>query len=97
MDVASKYQNVESKEHAVYVCGTSALIHVIQEALVRDRYLSLRGTKNQLTKEKIRKEVDKAKNTFRKYEWPTIDVTRKSVEETAASIIKIHEIYKENG
>jgi len=47
--------------------------------------------------EKIRKEVDKAKNTFRKYEWPTIDVTRKSVEETAASIIKIHEIYKENG
>ena len=58
LDVASKYQNVESKEHAVYVCGTSALIHVIQEALVRDRYLSLRGTKNQLTKEKIRKEVE---------------------------------------
>jgi regulator of PEP synthase PpsR (kinase-PPPase family) len=47
--------------------------------------------------EKIRKEVDEAKNTFRKYEWPTIDVTRKSVEETAASIIKIHEIYKQNG
>ena len=46
--------------------------------------------------EKIRKEVDEAKNTFRKYEWPTIDVTRKSVEETAASIIKIHEIYKQN-
>ena len=46
--------------------------------------------------EKIRKEVDQAKNTFRKYEWPTIDVTRKSVEETAASIIKIHEIYKQN-
>ena len=47
--------------------------------------------------EKIRKEVDEAKNTFKKYEWPTIDVTRKSVEETAASIIKIHEIYKQNG
>ena len=26
----------------------------------------------------------------------TIDVTRKSVEETAASIIKIYEIYKQN-
>ena len=24
--------------------------------------------------------------------WPTIDVTRKSVEETAASVIKIYEI-----
>ena len=47
--------------------------------------------------EKIRKEVDQAKNTFRKYKWPTIDVTRKSVEETAASVIKIHEIYKQNG
>ena len=45
---------------------------------------------------KIRKEVDEAKKTFRKYQWPTIDVTRKSVEETAASIIKIYEIYKQN-
>ena len=31
---------------------------------------------------------------FQKYNWPTIDVTRKSVEEVAASVIKIHEIYK---
>jgi len=42
----------------------------------------------------ISKEVKDAKNTFRKYKWPTIDVTRKSVEETAASVIKIHEIFK---
>ena len=47
--------------------------------------------------DKIRKEVEEAKNTFKKYKWPTIDVTRKSVEETAASIIKIYEIYKKNG
>ena len=45
----------------------------------------------------IKKEVENAKKTFAKYKWPTIDVTRKSVEETAASIIKIHEIYKNNG
>jgi regulator of PEP synthase PpsR (kinase-PPPase family) len=45
---------------------------------------------------KIEKEISEAKKTFIKYEWPTIDVTRKSVEETAASIIKIHEIYKNN-
>ena len=43
---------------------------------------------------KIKKEIEEAKKTFRKYQWPTIDMTRKSVEETAASIIKIHEIYK---
>ena len=44
----------------------------------------------------IRAEVIKAKKTFQKYKWPVIDVTRKSVEETAASIIKIHEIYSNN-
>ena len=47
--------------------------------------------------EKISKEVEEAKKTFKKYKWPTIDITRKSVEETAASIIKIYEITKENG
>jgi Uncharacterized protein conserved in bacteria len=46
--------------------------------------------------EKIKKEVLNAKNTFKKYQWPMIDVTRKSVEETAASVIKIYEIYKQN-
>ena len=48
--------------------------------------------------EKIREEVEKSKKIFKKNRWPTIDVTRKSVEETAASIIKIYEIKsKENG
>ena len=46
--------------------------------------------------ENIKKEVLEAKKTFKKYRWPLIDVTRKSVEETAASIIKIHEIYLNN-
>jgi regulator of PEP synthase PpsR (kinase-PPPase family) len=44
----------------------------------------------------IKDEVLKAKKTFQKYKWPVIDVTRKSVEETAASIIKIYEIYSNN-
>ena len=33
---------------------------------------------------------------FKKYGWPIIDVTRKSVEETAASVIKIQNIFKDN-
>ena len=44
--------------------------------------------------EHIKKEVEDSKKLFKKYNWPTIDVTRKSVEETAASIIKIHDIKK---
>ena len=42
----------------------------------------------------IKNEVSKSKNLFKKYNWPIIDVTRKSVEETAASILKILEIKK---
>ena len=47
--------------------------------------------------EKIRDEVERSKKIFKKNKWPTIDVTRKSVEETAASIIKIFEIQNKNG
>ena len=47
--------------------------------------------------EKIRLEVEQSKKIFKINKWPTIDVTRKSVEETAASIIKIFEIQSKNG
>ena len=36
--------------------------------------------------------LNSARKIFKENNWPTIDVTRKSVEETAASIIKIYEI-----
>ena len=65
----------------------------------KNRMNTLKETENKsyTDLERIKKEVDEAKNTFKKYKWPSIDVTRKSVEETAASIIKIYEIYKQNG
>ena len=65
----------------------------------KNRMNSLKETENKsyTNLEKIKKEVENAKNTFKKYEWPMIDVSRKSVEETAASIIKIYDIYKQNG
>ena len=59
--------------------------------------LKEKDNKNYTNLENIQKEVENAKMTFKKYGWPSIDVTRKSVEETAASIIKIYEIYKKNG
>ena len=42
----------------------------------------------------IKKEILESKNLFKKNNWPIIDVTRRSVEETAASILKIIEIKK---
>ena len=44
--------------------------------------------------ESIKKEVEESKRLFKKNNWPIIDVTRRSVEETAASILKIIEIKK---
>jgi len=66
--------------------------------LRKNRMNSLKETENKkyTSIENIKKEIIDAKKTFQKYRWPSIDVTRKSVEETAASIIKIHEIYLNN-
>jgi regulator of PEP synthase PpsR (kinase-PPPase family) len=66
--------------------------------LRKNRMNSLKETENikYTNIENIKKEIADARKTFQKYRWPSIDVTRKSVEETAASIIKIHEIYLNN-
>jgi len=65
----------------------------------KNRMNTLKETENKsyTNIDNIKKEVEDAKRIFKKYKWPMIDVTRKSVEETAASIIKIYEIYKQNG
>ena len=47
---------------------------------------------NYTNEKEILNELENSKKLFKKYNWPIIDVTRKSVEETAASIIKILDI-----
>ena len=60
----------------------------------KNRLTSLKESDNTeyINIDEIKKELESSKKIFRKNNWPTIDVTRKSVEETAASIIKIYEI-----
>ena len=81
-----KFFNKENKENTNNkdILIASLLIHA---AKIDDNYTNF---------EKISQEIEAAKKTFKKYKWPVIDVTRKSVEETAASVIKIYEISKEN-
>ena len=64
----------------------------------KNRISSLKETRgtNYIDLQKIQDEVEKSKKTFQKNKWPIIDVSRKSVEETAASVIKIYEISKKN-
>jgi len=71
------------------VCDATRLLDVR-----RNRIQSLHEDRpGEYTNEKkILSELENSKKLFKKYNWPTIDVTRRSVEETAASIIKILDI-----
>ena len=62
--------------------------------LRKNRLNSIKEDKNveYINIETIKNELENSKKIFRNNNWPTIDVTRKSVEETAASVIKIYEI-----
>lgn len=40
--------------------------------------------------DKVRDEVAQSRRLFTKYDWPVIDVTRRSIEETAATIIQLY-------
>ncbi len=62
--------------------------------LRKNRLNSLKEDQNSeyVNIDKIKDELDNARKLFKENNWPTIDVTRKSVEETAASVIKIFEI-----
>ncbi len=90
-------QKLKDNPKLICVVGLSTEPERLMD-LRKNRMNSLRETEvTQYTNlDDIQKEVLNAKKTFQKYKWPHIDVTRKSVEETAASIIKIHEIYLNN-
>jgi len=62
--------------------------------LRKNRLTSLKEDQNSeyINIDKIRDELNSARKIFKENNWPAIDVTRKSVEETAASVIKIYEI-----
>jgi regulator of PEP synthase PpsR (kinase-PPPase family) len=90
-------ENLKKNPQFTCVVGLSTEAERLAD-LRKNRMNSLRETDNTnyTNLEDIKDEVIKAKKTFQKYKWPVIDVTRKSVEETAASIIKIYEIYSNN-
>ena len=90
-------EKLKKDPHFTCVVGLSTEAERLAD-LRKNRMNSLKEKENTeyTNLDNIKNEVLKAKKTFQKYKWPVIDVTRKSVEETAASIIKIHEIYSNN-
>ena len=71
------------------VCDSNRLLDVR-----RNRIQSMHEDRpsNYTNEEEILNELENSKKLFKKHNWPIIDVTRKSVEETAASIIKTLDI-----
>ena len=57
----------------------------------RNRLLSLHEERESayIESEAVREEIVRARRLFERSGWPTIDVTRKSVEETAAAVINL--------
>ena len=85
-------QLIESSEKTCVVglvCDVARLFDVR-----RNRIQSMHEDRpgNYTNEKEILNELENSKKLFKKYNWPIIDVTRKSVEETAASIIKILDI-----
>ena len=57
----------------------------------RNRLLSLREERESayVDDEAVREEIVRARRLFDRHKWPVIDVTRRSVEETAAAVINL--------
>lgn len=64
----------------------------------RNRLLSLNADANTeyVDKRAVAAEVSQARRLFTQHRWPIIDVTRRSIEETAAEILKLFQNAKEN-
>ncbi|MCG8695715.1 MAG: kinase/pyrophosphorylase, partial [Minwuiales bacterium] len=59
----------------------------------RNRLLSLHQTQetDYIDPELVKEEVAQARRLFNKRGWPIIDVSRRSIEETAAAILTLHQ------
>ena len=68
-------------------------------AIRRNRLLTLGSAPetDYVDPEVVAKEVAFARRLFADNDWPMIDVTRRSIEETAAAIINLHQKHAENG
>jgi len=85
-------QLVESSKNACtvgLVCAATRLLDVRRNR-IQSMHKDRSGDYN--SEKEILIELENSKKLFKKYNWPIIDVTRKSVEETAASVIKIYDI-----
>ena len=78
-----------SLKHAQVVGLTVSPDRLLQ--IRRNRLLNLREERESsyIDTEAVREEIIRARRLFERHGWPVIDVTRRSVEETAAAVINV--------
>mgnify|MGYP006103824835 CR=1 FL=1 len=86
-------ENIIKNINKTYAVGLICDVNRLSDVR-RNRIQSLHEDRssNYTEEETILIELENSKKLFKKHNWPIIDVTRKSVEEIAASIIKILDI-----
>ena len=84
-------ESLLGQQHTAFVVGLVASPDRIAEIRRnRVRFLSDRNLDDYVDREQIAQEVTFSRRLCTKNGWPVIDVTRRSIEETAATIIKLH-------
>jgi len=75
---------------AFVVCLVASPDRIAEVRRNRVRFLGDRDLESYVDRDEIAQEVLYSRRLCQKYGWPVIDVTRRSVEETAASIISLY-------
>lgn len=81
---------LQSARHPLVVALTTNPDRLVQ--IRRNRLLSLNQKEetDYVDLERVKEEVTEARRLFTRYGWPVIDVTRRSIEETAAAILNLY-------
>ena len=60
----------------------------------RLRFLKQDESTDYIDIDTVIKEINESRKLFTRYNWPVIDVTRRSIEEVAAMIIQLHKQHR---
>lgn len=79
-----------TEQHTAFVvCLVASVDRIAEIRRNRVRLMSDRNLEDYVDREQIAQELTHSRRLCARYGWPVIDVTRRSVEETAATILKL--------
>lgn len=88
-------ENLEHLKNPLIIGLTIGVERLMQIRKTRLQSLQQEENTNYVDQELVEKEIAEARKLFNKHKWPSIDVTRRSVEETAATIIQYYQAHIE--